>query len=373
MLAGAATAGVMIGVTPASGASVSHKSVNSSKVPHLDTPGSATSYKALVKAAKKEGKLNAIALPGNWANYGAIMKEFHKKFGIKVNDANPEGSSAQELEAIKDDRGRSNDPDVVDVGNSFALQGQQEKLFAPYKVLTWKHITASQKGKNGDWFADYGGYVAIGCNSKAVMRCPTTFKQMLKKGQGYKIGLNGNPTTAGAAFAAVFAAALSNGGSFNNIRPGIKYFQKLNKEGSFVPVTAGPTTVESGQTNIIIWWDYLQASEINSLKAYSKSWKVVIPKDGIYAAYYDQAINAGAPDPAAARLWEEFLYSAQGQNLWLEGEARPIELNYLVASGKANKKALAKLPAAPKGVTKFPTPAQLNKAAKVVQAEWGSV
>lgn len=372
LLAGAATAGVMIGVTPASGASVNHKAVNWSKVTHLGPPGSATSYSALVKAAKKEGKLNAIALPANWANYGTIMSDFHKKFGIKISDQNPLGTSAEELTAVKEDKGRSDDPDVVDVGNSFALQGQSERLWAPYKVLTWKHIVSSQKAKNGGWFADYGGYVAIGCDSKTVKKCPTTFKQMLKAKQGYKVGLNGSPVQAGAAFAAVFAAALSNGGSLNNIKPGIKYFQKLNKEGSFVPVTAGPSTVQSGQTNIIVWWDYLQASEINSLKGYAKSWKVVIPKDGLYAAYYDQAINAGAPDPAAARLWEEFLYSAEGQNLWLEGEARPIELPYLISSGKVNKKAESKLPVAPPGV-KFPTPAQLNKAAKVVDSDWGSV
>ena len=33
------------------------------------------------------------------------------------------------------------------------------------------------------------------------------------------------------------------------------------------------------------------------------------------AGYYYQAINADAPHPAAARLWQEFLYSDEGQNL----------------------------------------------------------
>ena len=58
--------------------------------------------------------------------------------------------------------------------------------------------------------------------------------------------------------------------------------------------------------------------------------KIVIPSDASYAAYYDQAISKYAPDPAAARLWEEYLYSTAGQNLWLQGEARPIELSTLV-------------------------------------------
>jgi putative spermidine/putrescine transport system substrate-binding protein len=36
---------------------------------------------ALVAAAKKEGTLNVIALPNNWANYGTIIKDFTTKYG----------------------------------------------------------------------------------------------------------------------------------------------------------------------------------------------------------------------------------------------------------------------------------------------------
>ena len=134
-----------------------------------------------------------------------------------------------------------------------------------------------RRATGGDWYADYGGYVAIGCNTKTVKVCPTSFKQMLTPGMGYKIGINNNPTEAGAAFAAVFAAALASGGSFDNIKPGVDYFQKLNKAGNFVATVAGPSTVQSGATNIVLWWDYLQASEVNTLPGFAKTWKVVVP------------------------------------------------------------------------------------------------
>src|SRR5436189_1691012 len=52
---------------------------------------------ALVAAAKKEGKLNVITLPKTWANYGAIMDAFTAKYGIKITDDNPDGSSQDEL------------------------------------------------------------------------------------------------------------------------------------------------------------------------------------------------------------------------------------------------------------------------------------
>jgi putative spermidine/putrescine transport system substrate-binding protein len=183
------------------------------------------------------------------------------------------------------------------------------------------------------------------------------------------VALAGNPTLSGSAFAAVYAAALANGGSFGDIEPGITYFHKLAAEGNFVPVTGSESTVESGQTPIVIWWDYLEESQVAHQ---FPGWKVVIPSDGHYAAYYSQAISASAPHPAAARLWEEYLYSTTGQNLWLQGSARPIELASLVKDGTVDKKAYAALPAGPKGTITFPTVAQTTAAENLVAQGWAS-
>ena len=78
---------------------------------------------ALVAAAKKEGHLNVITLPADWANYGTIMKDFTAKYGIKITDANPDGTSQDELNAIKQTKGQSRAPDVVDVGTAVRRQG----------------------------------------------------------------------------------------------------------------------------------------------------------------------------------------------------------------------------------------------------------
>jgi putative spermidine/putrescine transport system substrate-binding protein len=135
---------------------------------------------ALVTAAKKEGQLNVITLPSNWANYGTIMKDFTAKYGIKINDANPDGSSQDELNAIAELKGQSRAPDVVDVGTAFAVKGEQAGDWAPYEVATWGNIPADAKAINGDYYADYGGYVAIGYNSATVKTPPTSFADLLK-------------------------------------------------------------------------------------------------------------------------------------------------------------------------------------------------
>src|SRR3954454_10462460 len=61
---------------------------------------------ALVKAAKAEGQLNVIALPPSWANYDEMLKTFGDKYGIKINSANPDGSSQDELDAVTSRKGQ---------------------------------------------------------------------------------------------------------------------------------------------------------------------------------------------------------------------------------------------------------------------------
>jgi putative spermidine/putrescine transport system substrate-binding protein len=341
--------------------------VDWAKVTHLTASGP-DSFANLVKAAEKEGQLNVITLPSNWANYGAIMSDFSKKYHIHISDAIPEGSSGQEIQAVQTEKGQSRAPDVVDVGTAFAVEGATDHLWAPYQVQTWSDIPANAKDTNGDWYADYGGYVAIGYDPSKVKVAPTSFASLTNPAYKNMIALNNSPTTAGAAFAAVYAASLANGGSFGNIQPGIKFFAHLKAIGNFVPTAiGGPSTVQNGTTPILIWWDYLLASEV---KPVVPGFKIVIPSDSSFASYYDQAISATAPDPAAARLWEEFLYSTQGQNLWLEGFARPIELPTLVSNGTVNKTAYSALPPAPSGTLTFPTQAQDAAAEAVITADW---
>ena len=375
MAAAAAVAGSLLLTVGCSSSSSSSGSAsgNSSSGANWATAASVSAgggMNALVAAAKKEGTLNVITLPSNWANHGTIMKDFTARYGIKINDANPDGSSQDELNAVNQLKGQDRAPDVLDMGTAFAVKGAQSGVLAPYKVATWANIPDDAKASDGTWFADYGGYVAIGDKSATVKTPPTSFADLLKPIYKNQVAINGNPTQASAAFSAVFAAALANGGSLNNIAPGVEYFKKLHTEGNFVPVTASAATMESGQTPIVIWWDYLLASEIGPSVS---GLKIVIPSDASYAAYYDQAISKYAPDPAAARLWEEYLYSTVGQNLWLEGEARPIELPTLVADGTVNQTAYKALPPAPPGSVTFPTQAEQASAENVVAQQWSSV
>jgi putative spermidine/putrescine transport system substrate-binding protein len=326
---------------------------------------------ALVAAAKKEGTLNVIALPPDWANYGAMLKAFGDKYGIKINSTLPDGSSSDEVAAVTSQKGQSRAPDVLDVSSGFALQAAAQNLLAPYQVATWADIPANQKDPKGNWYNDYGGYISIGCNAQKVKVCPTSFKQLLDPQYAKKVALNGNPTKAGAAFSGVWAASLANGGSLDDIGKGIDFFVKVKKAGNFNPVETTTATVQSGETPISIDWDYVNAAQVGKLQKAGVTWKVSVPSDGVFGSFYNQAISKFAPHPAAARLWEEFLYSDQGQNIWLQGLSRPVRLPAMQKAGTADAAALKALPAV-SGAVEFPTQKQQTAAQKVVADRWNT-
>ncbi|MDQ0603330.1 putative spermidine/putrescine transport system substrate-binding protein [Streptomyces canus] len=324
---------------------------------------------ALVKAAKKEGTLNAIALPRDWANYGALIDGFEKKYGIKVAVENPDGASQDEINAVTSRKGQDRAPDVLDLGSSFAISAAEQGLLAPYKVASFADIPGEQKDAKARWYNDYGGYISIGCDAKRVKTCPTTFADLLKPQYKGQVALNGNPTKSGSAFGGVWAASLASGGSFDDIQPGLDFFKKLKSNGNYTPVESTPATVEKGETPISIDWDYLNAGYAEEFKSKGVDWTVSVPSDGKFSQYYSQAINKDAPHPATARLWQEYLYSAEGQNLWLKGYARPALMTAMEKAGTLDKSAAAKLPEV-SGTPSFPTEAQQNKAKTVLGQGW---
>jgi putative spermidine/putrescine transport system substrate-binding protein len=334
--------------------------------------GSDISMDDLVAAAKKEGTLNTIALPPDWANYGEIMDTFQSKYGIKINNANPNGSSAEENQAVQSLKGQSRAPDVLDVGPSFAADGKNKGLYANYKNANWDTIPDNLKDSEGGWVGDYWGAVSLGANTK-VAPLPKSFADLKKPDYKGRVAMNGDPRESGSAFAGVFAASVANGGSLDDIQPGIDFFKELKDMGNFILVDATPATVANGQTPVTIDWDYLQIAYGDEFKS-NVTWEVTIPTDAAVANNYCQAINAEAPNPFAARLWQEFLYSDEGQLLWLKGFSHPVRFQDLSDRGVIPQDLLDKLPSADLYANvQFPTPEQNDKATQALQKGWGAV
>ncbi|MFJ9800488.1 ABC transporter substrate-binding protein [Streptomyces wuyuanensis] len=323
----------------------------------------------LIAAARKEGALNAIALPRDWANYGGLIDGFERKYGIKVTVDDPQASSQDEIDAIKRSGKRANAPDVIDVGDTFARTAARQNLLAPYRVAAFDSIPDTQKDGEARWSNNYGGYISIGCDANRVDPCPRTFADLLHPRYKGMVSLDGNPTRSNTAFAGVWAAALANGGSFDDIRPGLDFFAELDDRGNFNPVESTSAAVETGRTPISIDWDYVNLDYADRFRGKGVDWQVAIPFDGSFAQYYALAVNRNAPHPAAARLWQEYLFSPAGQNLRLKGYARPVLMEAMREDGTLDEAAAARLPTV-EGEPRFPTDAQLEKARVTVDLGW---
>ncbi|MBV2186462.1 MAG: ABC transporter substrate-binding protein, partial [Rhizobium sp.] len=291
----------------------------------------------LVEAAKKEGMLTTIALPHSWCGYGDVIAGFKAKYPeIKVNELNPDAGSADEVEAIKankDNKGPQA-PDVVDVGLAFGPQMKADGLLQPYKVSTWDEIPDTIKDAEGYWYGDYYGVLSFVVNKDLVKNTPADWADLLKPEYAGQVALAGDPRASNQAILGVLAAGLHKGAKAGEEsgKAGLEYFAELNKAGNFVPVIAKAGTIAQGATPIAIAWDYNVLAWRDEL-AGNPPVEVVVPKTGVLAGVYVQGISAFAPHPNAAKLWMEYLYSDEGQNLWLKGYCHPARFNAMVKAG----------------------------------------
>jgi putative spermidine/putrescine transport system substrate-binding protein len=326
----------------------------------------------LVAAAQAEGELTVIALPHDWCNYGEVIQVFKDKYGLTVNELNPDASSGDELEAIKANKDNPGPqaPDVIDVGFSFGPQAKDEGLIQPYKVSTWDTIPDDAKDPDGYWYGDYYGVMAFMVNKDIIANSPQTWADLQNEEYAASVALSGDPRSSNQAILAVQGAALANGGTLDDATAGLQFFADLNAKGNYVPVISNNALVARGETPIRITWDYNALAGADSFEG-NPPVEVVVPTDSRIAGVYVQAISAFAPHPNAAKLWMEHLYSDEGQLLWMKGYCHPIREADLRERGVVPEELAAKLPDVTGAV--FPTVEQLAAGREVITTQWDSV
>ncbi len=331
----------------------------------------------LVAAAKAEGKLTTIALPHSWCNYGEMIEGFKAKYGIEVNELNPDAGSGDEIEAIKANMGNTGDqaPDVIDVGLSFGPSAKADGLIQAYKVATWDEIPDSAKDADGSWYGDYYGVMSLLVNKDLVETIPTDWADLLNDEYSAMVALAGDPRSSNTAISTVFAAGLSAAGGdvAKAADAGLEFFKELNAKGNFVPVIGKSASLAQGTTPIVATWDYNALSWSDGLNGNPPT-EVVVPKTGVVAGVYVQAISAYAPHPNAAKLWMEYLYSDEGQLTWLKGYCHPIRFNAMAKAGKIPQELLDKLPpASAYEASYFPTLDEQGAYKATITEKWDGV
>jgi putative spermidine/putrescine transport system substrate-binding protein len=321
---------------------------------------------AICAAGKTEGQVTLIATPPDWANYGQMISDFTAKYGIKVQSDKPDADSQAEINQATQLKGTGRQPDIFDLGSVVAKA--HTDMYAPYKVATWADIPDGNKEATGLWWNNYTGFESIGYDTKlGDIQKVADLADPKYRG---KVALNGDPLKASAGFNGVVLAALANGGSADNIKPGVDFFKKLADSGNLIPVDPAPATIASGQTPIVIDWTYNNGAQTAVLAPKGTTWKTVIPSDATpVAAYYNSAINKDAAHPAAARCWMEYIMSDAGQNTWLKGFALPVRLAAMKTANTLDATALAALNP-PTTAPVVLTQAQTDTATKYLTDNW---
>lgn len=279
-------------------------------------PSGAQGVNDLIAAAKKEGEVNSVGMPDDWANWKDTWAQITSKYGIKHLDTDM--SSAQEI--AKFDAEKTNaSADIGDVGHSFGAIAVQKGVTQPYKPTTWNEIPEWAKDKDGHWALAYTGTIAFIANKQLVKNMPKTWADLLKG--NYKVTL-GNVGVASQANSGVLAAAFAMGGNEKNLKPALNFFAQLAKQKRLSLADPSIANLEKGEIELAVMWDFNALSYRDKIDR--TKFDVVIPADGSVMSGYTTLINKYAKHPNAAKLAREYIFSNEGQVNLARGYARPI-------------------------------------------------
>ncbi|MEZ9627356.1 ABC transporter substrate-binding protein [Aliivibrio fischeri] len=284
---------------------------------------------SLVNAAQKEGQVYSVGMPGSWANWKDTWNDLNKLYGLKHQDTDM--SSAQEIAKFAAEKNNAT-ADIGDVGFAFARVAVKKGVTQAYKPTTWDSIPDWAKDKDGHWALAYTGTISFISNNKLVKNPPTSWDDLLQG--NYKVSV-GDVGVAAQANNAVLAAAFAKGGDESNLKPAIKFFAELAKQGRLSYTDPGLANLEKGEVEVALLWDF------NALNYRDKlgrdRFSVNIPQDGSVISGYTTIINKFAKNPNSAKLAREYIFSDQGQINLAEGYARPIRSDVVLPQSIQDK------------------------------------
>jgi putative spermidine/putrescine transport system substrate-binding protein len=272
--------------------------------------------KALVEAARREGAVNSVGMPDDWANWKQTWGDLASRYGLKHQDTDM--SSAQEIAKFAAE-GENATADIGDVGVAFGPLAVKKGVTQPYKPTVWNEIPAWAKDRDGHWVVGYTGAIAFLVNRELVKNPPRSWRD-LKKGT-YRVTI-GDVGVAAQANSAVLACAFALGGDERNLNPAVDLFADLAKQGRLSMNDPSIALIEKGEVEVGLLWDFNALNYADKIDR--KKFEILIPSDGTLISGYATIINRWAKHPEAAKLAREYILSDAGQINLARGYARPI-------------------------------------------------
>ena len=294
---------------------------------------SALALTAALSSPLAQAQQHAICYncPPEWADWGNQLKTIQARLGIQMPSDNK--NSGQSIAAMIADKANPVN-DVVYLGGISADPAKDAGVLSPYKPKGWDKIPANLKDPEGYWFTIHSGTLGLFVNTAALggKPVPQSWADLLKPEYKGMVGYL-DPTSAAVGQLGVMAVNLALGGAYDNLDPGIKYFQALLKNQPIVPKQTSYARVISGEIPILVDYDF------NAYRAqYTDKAPVrfVIPKEGSVVFPYVMALAKNAPNGDNGRKVLDFLLSPESQTMWGNAYLRPVFPQYLSADAKAH-------------------------------------
>lgn len=278
--------------------------------------GDTLSTAEIIGRAKREGALNSVGMPSEWANWKGVWSDLEILYQIDHRDTDM--GSAEELSAF-----RKGTADIGDVSREYAKIAEAQKLTRKYKTPYWNEVPVWAKDDDGDWIVTYTGTLAFMVNGAVAKEMPATWKAVLKA--DYKVALD-DPVTYTTGQYAVYAAAIAMGGSAKNLQPGIDFFKALAKRGRLVTNCITCADFLKSGAGVQPKWDFIALGFRDQAAALKRPVGIsaCIPGDGSVTVGYATIINADARHSYAAMAAQEYILSDAGQLDLARGYATPI-------------------------------------------------
>ena len=245
-----------------------------------------------------------------WANWAAQFAAFKKRYPAVEMTYNDLGSAATVI-ALDKARNRPQ----ADTAYYFAASGVDavaKDVVAPFKPVNFDKLPDVFRHPEGKWFTIHSLTIAFVVNKKLVKEVPQSWADLLKP-EFKNTVVYLDPRSTGVGQVLTFAAAYANGGSVDNVQPGIDYLGKLHGAGSVLRVVGTTPYAQFVKGEIPVWISYendgLKAKHIDGL---GDQVAVVIPKEGSVAAPYGISLVKNGPNPNAGKLWLNFVMTDYG-------------------------------------------------------------
>jgi iron(III) transport system substrate-binding protein len=264
----------------------------------------------VIEAAKKEGEL------GWWSTIAQdqsqkIIDEFMKLYPfIKANYWRSGSVGLHNKVLIEGRAGRASWDVLSQTTPEFIHELKQKRVIAPYQSPERRHFSADLKDKDGYWTGSYALPTGLGFNTQQVKRdeVPQSYQELLNpKWKGKKISVDDESYE----FLVGLMQAWGRGAA-------IEYFKKLAAQEPIIGrgnsqraqlLAAGEFPLAVAYTHTLEW-SKAQGNTVDWVNLEP----VVIKFDGIM-------LGSKAAHPNAAKLFIDFMLSAQGQAL-LQGFSR---------------------------------------------------